>query len=113
MIMKALLRVAFQIVENVIRGVANQQNIMDNQALNPANKMAQLVQGGTVWRGRGADAFAQEVLTLVVPQLQASIQMLQTNQQNISKASQIMRQADQQVNQKVNGLAEIFGNIYK
>lgn len=111
--MKALLRVAFQIVENVLRGIAQQQNITENQALSPARAMAQLVSGGSIWRGKGADAFSQEVMSLVVPQLQLSIQMLQTNQQNISKASQIMRQADQQVNQMVNGLGELFSNIYK
>lgn len=64
--MDKLLRFARQVVANVLSQLTQQLNIVQQQALQPMRTMIQQVTGG-VWVGDGANAFVQEVSSLMIP----------------------------------------------
>ena len=107
----AILRFARQVVANVLSQLMQQFNIVQHQALAPMRQMVQQVQGG-VWVGDGANAFVQEVVSLMIPGVGKVGEHITTMQRNLNHAVEVMDRADQQVNHKVRGLADVFGGIY-
>lgn len=108
----ALLRFARQVVANVLSQLTQQFNIVQQQAMAPMRQMIQQVVGG-VWVGDGADAFVQEVSSLMVPGVGKVGENITTLQSNINRAIEVMDRADQQVNNMVRGLADVFAAIYR
>jgi hypothetical protein len=88
-----------------------QFNIVQDQALAPMRRMVQAVTGG-IWVGDGADAFVEEVSSLMIPGIGQVMDHIQTVHNNLQNACDVIDQADSQVTSKVNGLADIFGAIY-
>lgn len=108
----ALLRFARQVVANVLSQLTQQLNIVQQQAMAPMRQMIQQVVGG-VWVGDGADAFVQEVSSLMIPGVGKVGENITTLQSNINRAIEVMDRADQQVNNMVRGLADVFAGIYR
>jgi len=108
----SLLRFARQVVANVLSQLTQQFNIVQNQALQPMRMMIQQVTGG-VWVGDGADAFVQEVSSLMIPGVGKVGENITTMQRNLNRAIEVMDRADQQVNNMVRGLADVFNGIYR
>lgn len=108
----SLLRFARQVVANVLSQLTQQFNIVQNQALQPMRMMIQQVTGG-VWVGDGANAFVQEVSSLMIPGVGKVGENITTMQRNLNRAIEVMDRADQQVNNMVRGLADVFNGIYR
>jgi predicted ribosome-associated RNA-binding protein Tma20 len=110
--MGKLLRFARQVVANVLSQLTQQLNIVQNQALQPMRTMIQQVTGG-VWVGDGANAFVQEVSSLMIPGVGKVGENITTMQRNLNRAIEVMDRADQQVNGMVRGLSDVFNGIYR
>lgn len=96
----ALLRLARAVLETVLSRMAQQLNTVQEQALAPIKAMAQQVVGG-VWIGEGANAFVDEVFSMVVPGVTQSGEHISTMSTNIQKARDIVDRADEEVDQMV------------
>jgi len=111
-IKKALMRLARKVLQGVLSQLAQQLNIVQDQALSPMRQMAQAVVGG-IWIGEGANAFVEEVSNIMIPgvgQVMDNITFMSTG---IQFAMDTMDQADEAVNAKVNSLADVFDTIYR
>ncbi|HEY3061497.1 MAG TPA: hypothetical protein VGL99_21220 [Chloroflexota bacterium] len=107
----ALIRFAAQVVQSVQQQFTQQLNVVGEEVLNPLQGILQLVTGGA-WRGVGADAFVQEVSSLTIPGIGIVGDQIRTFQSNLQRASDIMIQADEQANQTVQSLGDVFDKIF-
>jgi uncharacterized protein YukE len=110
-IKKALIRLAMKVVQGILSQLMQQLNVVQEQALAPMRQMIQAVTGG-VWVGDGANAFVEEVSSLMIPGVGRVADNIQMVHKNIQHAADVINQADQQVNGKIGGLADVFGSIY-
>lgn len=107
----SLLRFARSVVQNVISQVTQQLNVVSEQAYNQIqNQVRQVV--GQVWRGQGADAFAAEINSEVLPNIQRIMESITTINSNINFATDTIDRADEQVRSTVDSLADTFGSVY-
>jgi hypothetical protein len=106
-----LLRLARQVVAGVMSQLMQQMNIVQQQAYRPMEMMVQQVVGG-VWVGKGADAFVQEVQSLMMPNTDQIIQHITRTHRDIQRAVDIIDRADRQVQQRVNALGDVFNAIF-
>ena len=67
---------------------------------------------GVSWRGRGADAFAQELNEAFLPAVRQTMLAIVQLDQQLATASGIMAQADEQVEATAGALADSFEQIY-
>lgn len=110
-IISALLRFARQVVQNVLSQLMQQFNVIQEQAYSPMQAMVQQVTDG-VWIGKGADAFVEEVSSIMMPGVGKIGDGINQYSKNIQNAMDVMDRADQQVNGFVNSLGDIFGGIF-
>jgi len=110
-IMKVLIRLAMKVVQSVLSQLTQQLNVVQEQAMAPMRQMIQAVMGG-IWIGDGADAFVEEVSSLMIPGVGRVADNITMIHKNVQHAADVIQQADQQVNSKINGLADIFGSIF-
>lgn len=106
----ALLRFARKIVEGVLGDLGRQLNIVQELAYKPMQMMVQTVVGGA-WVGKGADAFVQEVSSMMMPNVNKIAETIVKTQKNIQHACDVMDRCDKQVRSKVNGLSDVFSQI--
>ena len=107
-IMSVLLRFARQVVQNVLSQLMQQFNVVQEQAFKPMQMMVQQVTNG-VWVGKGADAFVEEVSSIMMPGVGKIGDGINLFSKNIQNA---MDRADEQVSGFVNSLGDIFGGIF-
>ena len=98
--MNFLFRFARQVVDGVLSQLTGQLNVVQDMAMAPMRAMVQQVVGG-VWRGNGANAFVQEVNSLMIPGVGRVAQTITGLNGNIRKAQGIIESADQQVSKLV------------
>lgn len=98
----SLLRMAKSAVSSVLSGLMQQKNIVAEQATRPMEAMVQQVVGG-IWIGKGADAFVQEVRSIMVPGTKTIDTNLSTYSRNIQFAVERIDRADQDVTRLVKG----------
>lgn len=110
-IKRALLRMARAAVQNALGQLTQQFNVVQQQAYRPMQMMVQQVTGG-IWIGRGADAFVQEVQSLMMPNTNQIADQIMRTRGNVQFAMDRIDQADQQVRSRVNALADVFGAIF-
>lgn len=110
-IKRALIRFARKVVQGVMSQLMQQLNIVQEQAMSPMRNMIQQVMGG-IWVGDGANAFVDEVSSLMIPGVGKVADHITTMHKNLQNACDVIDQADANVQGKVNGLADIFGAIY-
>lgn len=109
----AAIRFARKIVQTVLNQLKQLSNIVQEQAYAPMKQMAQLVQGGEIWRGEGADAFVQEVTSFMMPSVVKVDGNINSYVKNIQRAIDIIDRADEQSSKKADDLSQIFGSIYR
>jgi uncharacterized protein YukE len=109
--MQILIRIARQVVQNVLSGLMKQLNVVQEQAHAPMQQMVQQVTGG-IWVGKGADAFVEEVSSLMMPGVGRIGEGINTYSRNIQNAMDVMDQADNQVSGIARGIGDIFSAIF-
>jgi len=107
-----LIRLARAILNSVITQLNQQFSIVQDQVLAPMRSIVQSVVGG-IWKGAGADAFVNEVSSLMIPGVGVVGENITSINTNVKRAIDIMDRADAQVNSMVNGLGDVFSNIYR
>ena len=110
-IKRALIRFARKVVEGVMSQLMQQFNIVQEQALAPMRLMIQQVTGG-IWVGDGANAFVDEVSSLMIPGVGRVAENISVMHKNLQHACDVIDQADSMVQGKINGLADIFDGIF-
>lgn len=88
-----MLRIARAVLQSVIQRMTEQINIMDQQAKSPINQMIQEVAGGSIWRGKGAQAFQDEMFK-AVSSLTRIIGASERYRNNIQRAADTVDAAD-------------------
>jgi uncharacterized protein YukE len=111
MLMQILIRIARSVVQNVLSQLTKQLNVVQEQAYSPMQQMVQQVTSG-VWVGKGADAFVEEVSSLMMPGVGRIGEGIGSYSRNIQNALDVMDQADKQVSGVARGIADIFGAIF-
>ncbi len=107
-----LLRLARQVLQIVLSQLTGQLNIVQDQALAPMRGMVQQVSNG-VWIGEGANAFVEEVSSLMIPGVGQVADHITSLHKNLQRACDIIEQADSQVKTKINPVGDIFDAIFR
>jgi hypothetical protein len=110
-IKKALMRLARKVLQGVLSQLAQQLNIVQDQALNPMRQMVQAVTDG-IWVGEGANAFVEEVSNIMIPGVGQVTDNITFMSNGIQFAMDVMDRADEAVNNKVNSVTDTFAAIY-
>ncbi|NUM45023.1 MAG: WXG100 family type VII secretion target [Anaerolineales bacterium] len=111
-ISKALLRFARSVVQSVISQITQQVNVVQEQVYQEIGKWVQSTVNG-IWRGKGSEAFVEEMNTFMLPRAAEVIQSFTGIHTNINHATNILDQADETVRNLANTAADLFDNIYK
>ncbi|MCB0077375.1 MAG: hypothetical protein KDD73_08095 [Anaerolineales bacterium] len=112
MLQSVLIRLARQVLQSVLTALMSQFSLVEDVILSPTRADLQAVTGGSIWRGDGADAFAQELTSIMIPNVGTIGTLIKTKHTNLERAADIITTADNQVSQVVNGLADTFASIY-
>jgi len=103
-----LLRIAKAVLQQVLQGLMQQFNVVQEQAMAPMRAMVQAVTGG-VWIGQGADAFVEEVSSLMIPGVGKVGNNITKLRGDLEHARDVMDQADADVSRLVQSrLSEAF-----
>jgi hypothetical protein len=103
-----LVRMARAVVDSVLAQLLQQKNIVLDMVMRPMEAMVQQVLGG-IWIGKGADAFVQEVRSIMVPGVRTIDTNIGTFSRNIQFARERIDRADSDVTRLVKGkLDEVF-----
>ena len=86
-----LIRMARAILQRVLSELMQVLNIVREQALAPMRMMVQQVTGG-IWIGQGANAFVEEVSSLMIPGVGKVMDQVSTMSNNLRRAQEIMDQ---------------------
>jgi WXG100 family type VII secretion target len=95
-------------VENVISGVSQQQQVV-SQTLDTIKSYIPRVQ--SAWIGGDADEFAADVMRKIVPAMLELIAAIAGINLNLTKATNIVDQADSKVKSLADGLGDLFSGI--
>ncbi len=106
-----LIRMARAILQRVLSELGQVLNTVRDQALAPMRQMVQQVTGG-IWIGQGANAFVEEVSSLMIPGVGRVMDQVTTMSGNLRRAQEIIDQADQRVQGMANSLSDVFGGVY-
>ena len=101
---------AAKVVASVKAGVTKQLQLVESAVNAPMNAMVQQVVNGA-WKGHGADAFVNEVKNMAQPRALRIISIMNRFNVDLTKAGDVINNADKVVNQKVNDLAQEIGAI--
>jgi WXG100 family type VII secretion target len=105
-------RLAARVVHNVRRRFAHQIDLIEEKLYRRLQaETGQVV--GVLWRGRGADAFAQELNGEILPAVQQVLASINQMDEKLAAAAGIMAQADEQVEATATALADSFRQIYE
>jgi hypothetical protein len=107
----AILSFAREIVQGVMSQITQQLSIITDAVESPIKNMVQQVVGG-VWKGRGSEAFVNEINSVVFPLIAGCLTGVTGVNTNINKAMDIMDQAENAVTGIVGEIADVFGGIF-
>lgn len=108
---RRLLRFARSIVDNVMREVFGQVNIVDNLIQQTIRSYIQQVVGGA-WQGTAADTFVQKVESVVSQQGFPMREMVFNINTCITNAIDTLDQADKKARSAVDSLNDVFKAVY-
>jgi uncharacterized protein YukE len=95
-------------VDNVMSGVEQQKQIVSNTL----DSIKSLVPRVTMsWIGGDAEEFAADVMRKIVPAMVELIAAIAGINLNLTKATNIIDQADSKVKSLADGLGDLFGGI--
>jgi len=106
-----LLDFAREAVEDVIRQITGQADVVENAVTAPIRGYVQQVVGGA-WQGQGADKFVEEMNSMFIPACVDLAESLTSLNFNIGSAMDILDAADDAVNSIVNGVVDVFSSIF-
>ena len=95
-----LFRFARKVVDGVLSQLTQQLNVVQELAMAPMRAMIQQVVGG-VWRGNGANAFVQEVSSMMIPGVGKVAATITGLSSNLKHAQEVIDRADEQVSKIV------------
>lgn len=95
-----LIRMARAVVQSVIAQMMKQFQVVEEQAFNPMRAMIEAVTSG-IWRGEGANAFVEEISSLMIPGVGRVMEQISTTATNVRNAASIIDRADQEVQRLV------------
>jgi uncharacterized protein YukE len=95
-----LLRFARKVVEGVLSQLTQQLHAVQEMALAPMRAMVQQVVGG-VWRGEGANAFVDEVNSLMIPDITRVAETITGMSSNLHFAQSVIDRADEEVDRLI------------
>jgi len=95
-----LFRFVRKVVEGVLSQLMQQLNVVQELAMAPMRAIIQQVIGG-VWRGEGANAFVQEVSTMMIPVVGRVADTITTLNRNLTFAQNAIDRADEEVSKIV------------
>jgi hypothetical protein len=110
-ILSKLLKFARAVVQGVLNQINQQLRVIEEAAMNPINQMVQGVVGGA-WRGKGADAFVQEMQSEVLPAFGRLVGAVTNTNVQLNRAAEILQAADMDGASRVNSLVDMFRGIY-
>jgi hypothetical protein len=87
-------------LESALSQLMQQFNVVEEQALTPMRAMVQSVVGG-IWIGQGANAFVDEVSSLMIPGVGEVGENITTMHNNLTSARDIIDRADEEVDRLV------------
>ncbi len=100
MIGKLLMRLARKVIEGVLSQLNQLLGMVQELAMAPMRMMIQQVTGG-VWRGNGANAFVQEVSSLMIPGVGKVASTITGISNNLKFAQSVIDRADDEVSKLV------------
>ena len=106
-----IFKLMFDIVDGVVNQIFSQVKIIEEAVTSPLRAVVGQVMGG-VWKGDGADRFAQEMTQEVIPSLVNIMNVNNSYSSAIKRSLDRMNQAEQQAAQAANTLMEVFGQIF-
>jgi hypothetical protein len=106
-----LIRIARAVLKMVLQQLMQQFNVLQEQVMSPMRQMVQQVTDG-VWIGEGANAFVDEVSSIMIPGVGRVADDVDFFRNGLQKAEEIMDQADNQAASKANALGDIFKAIF-
>jgi uncharacterized protein YukE len=108
---RALIKMAEQTVQQVVSDFGKQLNVVEQMAANPLKTILQTVTDGA-WEGKGATQFLDDVQTIAIPGVGQVGEHIQSFSGNLTRAKDIVVQADSQAHQAVNVLVDTFDRIF-
>jgi hypothetical protein len=106
-----LLRFARAVVENVLRDVLGQVNVVDNLIQQTIRSYINTIVGGA-WQGTAADEFVQKVEQVVAQQGFPMRDMISDINTRMLRAIDVVDQADNQASNAVSTLSDVFKGIF-
>jgi len=106
-----LFRVAKQIVQQVLGQLTQQLNVVQQLALAPMRQIVQTVTGGA-WIGDGANAFVQEVNSLMIPGVGKVGEQISFFSKSLQHGLDVVEQADSKAKGIAQNLGGLFGGIF-
>ncbi|MBK8020094.1 MAG: hypothetical protein IPK19_01400 [Chloroflexi bacterium] len=106
-----LLRFARQVVENVMRDVLGQVNVVDNLIQQTIQSFIREIVGGA-WQGTAADEFVTKVNQVVNQQGFPMRDMVMDINTRLTSAIDVIDQADNNAHNVVNSLSDVFKGIF-
>lgn len=100
MLNRILLAIARAVLERVLSDLLAQFNVVREQAHAPVQNIIQQVTGG-IWRGKGADAFVDQLTSMIIPDIAKVSDTITVTRSNVARARDIIDQADERVSQLV------------
>ena len=105
----------FKFVENLVSGamkqIMKQVNVIQDSVTSPLRSMVTEVTGG-IWKGEGANRFAQEMTSEVIPMLVSIIGFNTSFVNAIAKGMNRTTQAINQATSKAQTLTDVFKSIF-
>ena len=109
--MADLMKMVPDILKSIIGKLGSIIGKLTDQIVNPINTMVQQTLGGA-WKGTGADRFADEMKTQIVPMLMSLFSLGLSFGQSIQDAASSFVDAVNQANQPIQALIDEFNQIY-
>lgn len=107
-----LIRLVKEVVKSVTRQLKVEKFDLRELILVPMRLEVVTIESGEIWRGTGADAFVNEVPDRHNPGVGSNYWSSRSEGKHIDDATGIIDEADQEVRRLVEGLAELFSEIY-
>jgi hypothetical protein len=108
MIKKLIMRLARKVLDGVLSQLKGLLSTVQDMAMAPMRQMIQQVTGG-VWRGNGANAFVQEVSSLMIPGVGKVASTITGMSNNLTFAQGVIDRADEEVSKLVKSkLTDVF-----
>jgi len=106
-----IFKLMYDVVDGVINQIISQVKVIEDAVTSPLRAAVGQVMGG-IWKGDGANKFAEEMTTEVIPMLVNIMNINNRYSSAIRRSVERMNQAEQQAAQAANTLMEVFGQIY-